>query len=87
MDIVAYLLSRTYVKKTLKGMGALKGAACKVKTIVHQNKENIVTFEWEDTDGVQSPSCTVAADRRLGGLSSLGVGRFLWTRRRIFCLV
>ena len=56
MDIIAYLLSRTYVKKTLKGMGALKGAACKVKTIVHQNKENIVTFEWEDTDGVKHTS-------------------------------
>jgi hypothetical protein len=51
MDIVSYVLSRKYTDETAIEFGALKGAPCTIKSIVHQDGQNIVTFEWKNSDG------------------------------------
>lgn len=51
MDIISYALSRKFTKDTVIGLGALKGANCVIKSIVHQNNTNVVTFEWTALDG------------------------------------
>ena len=52
-DVISYVLSRKYVKESLKGLGALKGAPCKIKNVVHQDGVNTITFEWEGNDGTK----------------------------------
>lgn len=51
MDILSYILSKKYTNDTVIGLGAIKGANAIVKSIVHENDTNIVTFEWTATDG------------------------------------
>ena len=51
MDIISYILSRKYTDNSIVGLGAIKGANCTVKDIVHQDGINTVTFEWVGTDG------------------------------------
>lgn len=51
MDVISYIMSRKYVDDTVIGLGAIKGANAIVKSIVHENNTNIVTFEWTATDG------------------------------------
>lgn len=51
LNVPAYVLSKKYTDDSLIGMGALKGAPCKIKSIVKENGENIITFEWLDNDG------------------------------------
>lgn len=54
-----YALCRSYVKQTLAGAGALKGAPCTIKSIVpHYStvdpdkiEYNTVVFEWKDNNG------------------------------------
>lgn len=52
--IEAYLLAMAYTKKAIEGAGALKGAACQIKSIAPITGGNRVTFLWEDNEGVQS---------------------------------
>ena len=47
---------RTYVNATLVGMGALKGANCRIQSIAKVGNTNTVTFVWTDTDGVSKTS-------------------------------
>lgn len=51
-DVEILSIAKTYVKQTLIGMGALKGAPCQIKSIV-ENPAGVwtITFEWEDTTG------------------------------------
>ena len=56
MDIISYALSRKFTKDTVIGLGALKGANCTIKSIVHQDGVNVVTFEWTATDGTTRTS-------------------------------
>ena len=51
MDVISYIMSRKYVDDTVIGLGFLKGANATIKSIVHQDGVNIVTFEWTATDG------------------------------------
>lgn len=51
MDIISYILSRAYVKKTVIGLGYLKGSPCTVESVVKQDGQNIVTLKWTGTDG------------------------------------
>ena len=49
MDIVSYILSRAYVKKSLIGVGALKGAPCTISSIVDNlDGTHDITFSWKD---------------------------------------
>ena len=53
MDVVSYLLSRAYVKKSLIGLGALKGSPCMINSIVdNPDGTHDITFAWKDTSDV-----------------------------------
>lgn len=62
-DIEILSIAKTYVKQTLIGMGALKGAPCQIKSIV-ENPSGVwtITFEWEDTTGATHTDALVLHD-------------------------
>ena len=51
LSVVTYALSKKYTEEIAAQFGALKGAACTIKSIEHQNGQNIVTFEWQNNEG------------------------------------
>lgn len=48
---VTYAVSKKYTNETAAQFGGLKGAPCKIKSIVKQNGQNIITFEWKNDAG------------------------------------
>ena len=52
-DVEIIGMLKSYISKTLVGMGALKGAPCTVKEITTASGDHTVTLEWEDTEGVK----------------------------------
>lgn len=50
ISIPTLALAKKFTKQSLIGMGALKGAPCKIKNIVKGEASNIVTFEWKGSD-------------------------------------
>ena len=63
-DVEIIGMLKSYVKKSLVGMGALKGAPCTIKSITYdeENKLNTVVFEWEDTEGIKHTSTMLVYD-------------------------
>lgn len=57
----AYALSKSFTKKTVIGLGAIKGANCIVKSTEHKDGQTIVTFEWTSTDGSETKETTQIA--------------------------
>ena len=51
LNVPAYVLSKKYTDDSLIGIGALKGAPCKIKSIIKENGQSIITFEWLDDLG------------------------------------
>ena len=49
--VVAYILGKSYTKKSLIGIGALAGAPCQVQSINKVGKTTTVTLKWEDNVG------------------------------------
>ena len=49
--VVAYILGKSYVKKSLIGIGALAGAPCQVQSINKVGKTTTITLKWEDNLG------------------------------------
>lgn len=62
MDVISYALSKRYTDDTVIGLGYLKGASCTIKSIVHQDGINTVTFEWTATDGTTRTSEMIVND-------------------------
>ena len=62
MDIISYILSKRYCDNAIVGLGAIRGANCTVKDIVHQDGINTVTFEWTGTDGTKKTRDMVVYD-------------------------
>ena len=62
-DIEILSIAKTFVKQTVIGMGALKGAPCQIKNIV-ENPAGVwtITFEWEDTTGATHTDALVLHD-------------------------
>lgn len=56
VDIVSYLLARSYVKKTLAGVGAIKGKPCQIQNIEPITGGKRVTFLWVDNSDVEHTS-------------------------------
>ena len=50
--VVAYILGKSYTKKSLIGIGALAGAPCEVQSINKVGKTTTITLKWEDNLGV-----------------------------------
>lgn len=63
---------RTYINQTLVGMGALKGANCRIKSIVKSSGLNTVTFIWTDTDGTDKESVMLVYDGAKGDTGPSG---------------
>ena len=59
IDSSAYILSKQHTNESLNGLGALKGANCTISSIVKQNGQNIVTFEWTGNDGTKQSSVMI----------------------------
>lgn len=70
MDIVTYALAQSYVKKTADALGAVKGAPCTIKSAVHENGQNIITFEWTGDSGAKETTTITVED---------GTPIFTWT--------
>lgn len=51
LSIETYALAKKYTDETAAQFGGLKGASCKIKSIVKGNGRNVVTFEWENNEG------------------------------------
>ena len=51
LSAVTYALSKKYTENSLIGIGALKGAPCKVKKVETINDQVIITLEWKDDLG------------------------------------
>lgn len=63
MDIVSYILSKSYVDKTLVGMGALKGAPAMISSIVdNPDGTHDITFSWKDNSDVTHTSVLTVAN-------------------------
>ena len=50
-DVEIIGMLKTYINKTLVGMGALKGAPCTVKSVEEDPGVHVITLEWTDNDG------------------------------------
>ena len=50
-DVEIIGMLKSYIKKTLTGMGALKGASCQIDSIVDNGDRYVITFKWEDNNG------------------------------------
>ena len=60
LNVPAYVLSKKYTNETAIQFGAVKGAPCKIKSVVKQNGQNIITFEWKNDAGdVRESTLTV----------------------------
>ena len=73
----AYVLSKSFTKKSLDGQGALKGAPCTIKSITEVDGGQKVTFEWTGTSGKkQTSEMTVKNGVSVTGVSDKGNGVF-----------
>lgn len=55
--IIAYALAKKYVKESLVGVGAIKGAPCTIQSITSDSDGNsVVTFKWTATDDTERTS-------------------------------
>ena len=73
----AYVLSKSFTKKSLDGQGALKGAPCTIKSITEVDGGQKVTFEWTGTSGTkQTSEMTVKNGVSVTGVSDKGNGVF-----------
>lgn len=64
---------KSYISKTLVGMGALKGASCQIKSIVKTGNLNTVTFVWTDTEGTSTESTMLVYDGAEGAQGPQGL--------------
>lgn len=58
----AYAISKKYTADTCNALGFVKGANCTIKSIVHQDGINTVTFEWTGIDGTKRESEMIVYD-------------------------
>ena len=61
-DVEIIGLIKTYIKQTLVGMGALKGAACQISSIVDSGTSHVITFSWQDNAGVTHTNTLTLVD-------------------------
>ena len=56
LSTVTYALCKKYTDESLDGVGALKGAPCKVRSVEKIDGRSIVTLEWKSDSGVVKTS-------------------------------
>ena len=66
MDIITYILSKKYTNDSLDGIGAVKGAPCRISKIEPIEGGNKITFAWTSNSGVESTSTLIVKDGEQG---------------------
>lgn len=66
MDIITYILSKKYTNDSLDGIGAVKGAPCRISKIEPIEDGNKITFAWTSNSGVESTSTLIVKDGEQG---------------------
>lgn len=61
-DVEIIGMLKSYIAKTLVGMGALKGAPCTVKSVEEDPGVHVITFEWTDNDGNKQTESIIVLD-------------------------
>lgn len=56
LNLLTLGAARSYTDSVLKGMGAIKGAACQIQGVTPITGGNRITFLWEDNEGVSHTS-------------------------------
>lgn len=69
MDVVVYALLRKFISDSLIGLGALKGANCKIQSIVDNvDGTHDLTFLWKDDNNVNHTSVMTVANGETPGI-------------------
>lgn len=61
-DVEIIGMLKSYINKTLVGMGALKGAPCTVKSVEEDPGVHVITLEWTDNDGNKQTKAITVLD-------------------------
>lgn len=51
-----------YVKASLQGMGALKGAPCEISSVTNSNGNHTINLSWEDKNGTAHNDSLIVKD-------------------------
>lgn len=51
LSVATFALAKNYTDETVAQFGGLKGAPCKIKSIIKENGQNIITLEWKNDEG------------------------------------
>ena len=74
MDVISYILSKSYVDKTVIGMGAIKGSPCTIQSITDNlDGTHNVTFAWKDNLDVTHTSVLTVKDGETPAFSSVSI--------------
>lgn len=74
MDVVSYILSTTFTKQALKGVGFIKGSPCVIQSIVNNlDGTHDITFAWKDTNNVTHTSVLTVKDGETPAFSSVTI--------------
>lgn len=71
-DVEIIGMLKSYIAKTLVGMGAQKGAPCTVKSVEDSGRDHIVTLEWTDNTGVKRTTEFTISDGAAGAQGPAG---------------
>ena len=71
-DVEISGMLKSYIGKTLVGMGALKGAPCTVKSTEDSGSDHIITLEWTDNTGVKRTTEFTVSDGAAGAQGPAG---------------
>ncbi len=71
-DVEIIGMLKTFVAQSLVGMGALKGANCRIQSITKSGNLNTVIFVYTDTDGVDKTSTMLVYDGAKGDTGDTG---------------
>lgn len=73
MDIVTYAMAVNCIKRSLDGLGVLKGAACTIKSITEVEGGNEVTFEWTGNSGTKQTRTMFVKDGEDGAVVAVDI--------------
>jgi len=70
IDVLTLAVARKFTTETVNGLGALKGAACSIDSIVDTGDANVVTFGWTGEDGAhQTSAMTIKHGAGVAGMA------------------
>ncbi len=70
LDNVTLAAAKKFTRDTADAMGAVRGAPCTIKSSIHKDGQNIITFEWTGTSGAKQETTITVED---------GTPIYVWT--------